>query len=85
MASASVTSRKRQQSEAPALASVRKASRRADLSCEPRATAEGEKGGENENAGHPYAGPTSDQATHRAEGQRITRERLMNQRDETDR
>ena len=41
--------------------------------------------GENENAGHRYTGPAPYQATYRAEGERIIRERLMNQRHKTDR
>ena len=41
--------------------------------------------GEDEDAGHRYAGPASYHVTHRAEGERIIRERLMNQRHETDR
>jgi hypothetical protein len=55
------------------------------LGCEPRVAAEVEKRGENENTGHRYAGPASYHATHRAEGERIIREWLMNQRHETDR
>ena len=42
-----------------------------------------EKRGEKENAGHRYAGPAPDLATQPAEGERIIRERLMNQRYET--
>ena len=44
-----------------------------------------EKRGEKENAGQRYAGPAPDLATQPAEGEGITRERLMNQRHETDR
>jgi hypothetical protein len=55
------------------------------LGCEPGVAAQVEKRGKKENAGHRYAGPAPYHATHRAEGERITRERLMNQRQETDR
>jgi hypothetical protein len=48
------------------------------LVCEPGVASRVEKRGENEKTGHRYAGPASCRATHRAEGERIIREWLMN-------